>query len=97
MQARGWEEAAVLSEQQQKALDLLSAACAQRPLPDNVRVSDRMPSQAQRMSPSGWKAWKPPLRTSLAAALVSAAARRCMRLQAGNRFRNTGRQAQLSK
>ena len=37
-QARGWEEAAVLDEQQQRALDLVSVACAQRPLPDNVRA-----------------------------------------------------------
>ena len=29
----------MLTEQQQKALDLVSAACAQRPLPDNVRGS----------------------------------------------------------
>lgn len=36
-QARGWEEAAVLSEQQQQALDLISEHCVQRPLPNHVR------------------------------------------------------------
>ena len=41
-QARGWEEAAVLSEQQQMAVDLVSVACAQRPLPDNVRACDQL-------------------------------------------------------
>ena len=38
VQARGWEEAAVLSEQQQAALDLVSELCVLRPLPDHVRL-----------------------------------------------------------
>ena len=32
----------MLNEQQQKALDLVSAACAQRPLPDNVRTGTQL-------------------------------------------------------
>ena len=37
-QARGWEEAAVLSERQQQAVDVISEHCAHRPLPQHVRV-----------------------------------------------------------
>ena len=43
LQARGWEEAAVLSELQQQALDLISDHCAQRPLPDHVRLFTHRP------------------------------------------------------
>ena len=32
----------MLNEQQQKALDLVSAACAQRPLPENVRTRTQL-------------------------------------------------------
>ena len=51
LQARGWEESAVLSDQQQQAVDLISDHCAQRPLPDHVRhlpVRGRFPVKARR-------------------------------------------------